>query len=299
MTAPDVGEVRVHLESIRVTGRHRKDFGDVAALARDIESNGLIHPLALTADNRLIAGERRLRAVRLLSWTTVPVRYMTNIDDAVALLRAERSENAQRKDMLPSELMSLGAAIEELERPRAEARKAHGTTAPGRPSAGARRSPSDDGSTGRTSTIVADALGVGNATYKRARAVHKATNDETLPEPERERAQKAMDEMDRTGTVAGVYNRWKAGDDFGTKTDPAPSGNGKTASRKPLPDAFFAAANDLVKVAERVARLSRDDRFPRNAEQVARTSRHDLLRAADLLATVIERLPNPAKETTE
>jgi hypothetical protein len=70
-------------------------------------------------------------------------------------------------------------------------------------------------------------------------------------------------------------------------------------NRKPLPDAFQLAAWDLVKVAERLERLVQDDRFPRNAEQVGRLSRHDLLRAGDLLATVVDRVPNPMKESTE
>ncbi|MGC1213864.1 MAG: hypothetical protein WA890_21710 [Micromonospora sp.] len=71
----------------------------------------------------------------------------------------------------------------------------------------------------------------------------------------------------------------------------------KPPARKPLPDAFQKAALDLAKIAERLDRLAGDDRFPRNAEQVARMSRSDLLRAVDLLATVIDRLPPTAKES--
>lgn len=71
----------------------------------------------------------------------------------------------------------------------------------------------------------------------------------------------------------------------------------KKPNRKPLPDAFRSAAWDLSKVAERLIRLADDDRFPRNAEQVAQMSRSDLLRAADLLAAVIDRLPPTSKES--
>lgn len=71
----------------------------------------------------------------------------------------------------------------------------------------------------------------------------------------------------------------------------------KKPNRKPLPDAFRSAAWDLSKVAERLNRLADDDRFPRNAEQVAQMSRSDLLRAADLLAAVIDRLPPTSKES--
>lgn len=70
-------------------------------------------------------------------------------------------------------------------------------------------------------------------------------------------------------------------------------------NRRALPEAFRDASYDLAKAAERVARLAQDDRFPRNAEQVGRTCRHDLLRAADLLSTVIELLPASIKESTQ
>ena len=62
--------------------------------------------------------------------------------------------------------------------------------------------------------------------------------------------------------------------------------------RRPLPDAFFDAAHDLRKVTERIERLSDDDRFPSNAEQVAARYRNDLLRAIDALQGVVNRLPS-------
>ena len=70
-------------------------------------------------------------------------------------------------------------------------------------------------------------------------------------------------------------------------------------NRRPLTDAFRDAAWDLTKNVERLERLVLDDRFPRNAEQVARMSRNDLLRARDLLAAVIDRVPNLTREFSE
>lgn len=66
--------------------------------------------------------------------------------------------------------------------------------------------------------------------------------------------------------------------------------------RRPLPEAFQVAAHELVKAAEKLGRLINDDRFPRNAEQAARVSRHDLLRASDLLAEVVGRINASNKE---
>jgi hypothetical protein len=63
-----------------------------------------------------------------------------------------------------------------------------------------------------------------------------------------------------------------------------------------LPEAFRNASFDLLKAAEKLARLVDDDRFPRNAEQVGRTCRHDLLRATELLASVLGRVSTPNQE---
>ena len=47
---------------IIVGTRHRRDMGDLASLSRSIADVGLLHPIVVTPDSRLIAGERRLRA---------------------------------------------------------------------------------------------------------------------------------------------------------------------------------------------------------------------------------------------
>lgn len=67
--------------------------------------------------------------------------------------------------------------------------------------------------------------------------------------------------------------------------------------RKPLTEAFWHAAYDLIKVAERIDRLAADDRFPQNATKVAQGQLGDLLRARDLLNQVIEQLTTHQKGT--
>lgn len=74
---------------------------------------------------------------------------------------------------------------------------------------------------------------------------------------------------------------------------PEPASQIADKKRRPLVEAFRDASYDLRKVVERVDRLTADDRFPRNAEQVALVSRVDLLRALDLLTTAVERIPVP------
>ena len=58
-----------------LVGRHRlrRDMGEIESLAASIEDIGLLNPITVDRDGNLLAGERRLRAVKLLGWKTVPV----------------------------------------------------------------------------------------------------------------------------------------------------------------------------------------------------------------------------------
>jgi ParB family chromosome partitioning protein len=61
---------------IRVGRRFRKALGDLRPLSESIEAVGLLHPVVITPQGRLVAGRRRLEAVRLLGWRTVPVHVV-------------------------------------------------------------------------------------------------------------------------------------------------------------------------------------------------------------------------------
>ena len=108
------------ISKIKVRSRYRKDLGDLAALAASIKELGLLHPVVVRGDGRLIAGERRLQACKLLGWKTVPVT-VTNIDE---IIRGEFAENAHRKDFLPSEIDAIRRALEPAERAAARNRMA-------------------------------------------------------------------------------------------------------------------------------------------------------------------------------
>lgn len=92
----------VDINKIVVNGRIRKDFGNIEELANDIRENGLINPPVVTPDMELIAGERRLRAMKYLGWPQVEVRVMT-VQDAFHQFKLEISENENRKDFTFSE----------------------------------------------------------------------------------------------------------------------------------------------------------------------------------------------------
>jgi len=92
----------VPVSSIKVANRIRKEFGDIDSLAEDIRENGLINPVTLTPDGKLLAGERRLRAVKSLGWDEVDARIVEDADD-VKQLSIEISENDNRKEFTFSE----------------------------------------------------------------------------------------------------------------------------------------------------------------------------------------------------
>lgn len=110
------------VDRIAVGARHRKDMGDVDALAASMAELGLLHPIVVTLDGTLIAGARRLAAAKHLGWEDVPVTCV----DLDAVVRGEFAENAHRKDFLPSEIDAIRRALEPIEKAAAKARMSDG-----------------------------------------------------------------------------------------------------------------------------------------------------------------------------
>jgi len=67
----------VPIADLDVSGHYRKHVGDLDALADSIDRLGLLHPIVITPDNRLIAGLRRYRACKdVLGWTEILCRVL-------------------------------------------------------------------------------------------------------------------------------------------------------------------------------------------------------------------------------
>jgi len=89
----------VPISSIKVKEeRFRKTFKDISALAASIRTYGLLHPIVIDDENFIIAGERRLRALRELKWKEVPVVRYKNLTQEKKL-ELELEENIQREDL--------------------------------------------------------------------------------------------------------------------------------------------------------------------------------------------------------
>jgi N6-adenosine-specific RNA methylase IME4 len=110
------------IAEISVGKRHRVDFGDVDALARSIEAVGLLHPIVVRPDGRLIAGARRLRAFKQLGRDKIPVTVV----DLEKIVLGEYAENAERKDFTVAEAVEIMRAVRPLEEKAAKERQAEG-----------------------------------------------------------------------------------------------------------------------------------------------------------------------------
>ena len=175
------------ISSILVGERHRRDMGDLDWLAVSMAELGLLHPVVIGPDGRLIAGERRLRAAKALGWTEIPVTVV-KLDQIV---RGEFAENSHRKNFTPSEIDAIRRAMLPLEKAAARQRMGDGGK-------GAKIShPS------RASDKIGAFAGVSGRTVEKIAAVVDAA------EAEPEKYAPLLAAMDRSGKVNGPYRRLK------------------------------------------------------------------------------------------
>jgi ParB family chromosome partitioning protein len=171
-------------------------MGDIDGLAAGIEAVGLLQPIGITPDLRLIFGERRLRAFELLneklgdSYAEIPVRQI----DIGSIIDGEFHENEDRKDLTPEERVHVGRSIE-AELGSRQGQRTDGALVENFPQveAGA-----------KTREVAATKAGFGNdRTYRQAREIVEAA------EAEPERFGGLVADMNRTGRVNGPYKRLK------------------------------------------------------------------------------------------
>lgn len=197
------------LNSIKVAGRHRKDLGDIKALADSIDSLGLINPVTVTPDCRLVAGERRIAAVRELGWETIPVNVIQTLADAADELMAECHENTERKDFTPTEAAAIRKALTEILAPIAAEEKAAAIKA--RDEKGRAASTGGSlppvGKRPKTRDVASKPTGYSGRTLDKVDEVQEIAVHPQTPEPVRDVARKALDEMDKSGNVSGPHKQ--------------------------------------------------------------------------------------------
>ena len=119
--------VKLPIEKIVIPpDRHRKQFQNIDSLAQSIQEVGLIHPVVVEREtSRLVAGERRLRACKMLGWSEIPVTFKEDLDEWT--IRAiELEENIKRENLTYGEEVEAKLRLHELYQER------YGTTVEGR-----------------------------------------------------------------------------------------------------------------------------------------------------------------------
>lgn len=98
----------IAISEIQIGARHRKDFGDLQTLSDSIYKLGLLQPIGVTSDKRLVFGHRRIKACELLDWEEIPCRIV----DIERIVDGEYAENEVRKDFTVSERLAIARAVE-------------------------------------------------------------------------------------------------------------------------------------------------------------------------------------------
>lgn len=168
--------IEVKISDIIIEDRFRKDFGNekqtadsieqhgktLEELAQSIEETGLLQPIGITEDNKLVFGERRLLACRdILGWQTIPARIVP-VD---SILLGQIAENTFRKNYTISERVAIVDALKGYK---------HG---------GDRKS--DQGSSGDLDSCLtvdqaAKKVGFGKASYYRAKDIIDEGSEELI-----------------------------------------------------------------------------------------------------------------------
>src|SRR5271154_228244 len=111
--------------------RIRKDMGDIDELANSIKAVGLIQPIVITRDYHLIAGERRLRAMKKLGIPDLihgSTFIFNDEQDDLKLKAMEIEENVKRKELSWQETVLAKKRLLDI------LQQIHGVARPGHPS---------------------------------------------------------------------------------------------------------------------------------------------------------------------
>lgn len=114
MKLADAGTLRVlELKDIKISDRYREEFGDLDALAESIKEKGIIQPISVNSDLRLLAGERRVRAALQAGLTKIPALVRKG-NDALDAREIELMENIYRQDFTWAEKCKAVQDIDKL-----------------------------------------------------------------------------------------------------------------------------------------------------------------------------------------
>ena len=102
----------ISIDSIIITDRTRKELGEINSLAESIALFGLLQPIVINENNKLIDGQRRIMAYKLLGKTEIPC-YIVSLEQIII---GEFHANSNRKEFTSSERVAISIAVEDYVR---------------------------------------------------------------------------------------------------------------------------------------------------------------------------------------
>ncbi len=120
---PSTAPVAVMLiDSILVDQNQQVELDDIEGLTESIRDHGVIEPLIVTPDGRLLSGRRRIAAAKQAGLNAVPVRVRDTVDERAAILIG-LAVNVERRAPNPTTLaesyralVELGSTVEDVAR---------------------------------------------------------------------------------------------------------------------------------------------------------------------------------------
>jgi len=166
---------------IIIKKRYRKEMGDLEPLKKSISEIGLLHPIVVNENNELIAGERRLKAIKELGWNDAPITRI-NLKE---IIRGEFDENNVRKEFTITESVAIWEAMENLQKTPFERfhRKSRGLSDSERGLPPIKRA--------------AKVLGMSTDSLSKAKQVIDSGKKDLI------------EQMDKTGTINSIYRKIK------------------------------------------------------------------------------------------
>lgn len=194
----------ISIDQIVVGERYRKDLGDLEPLKASITELGLLHPVVIDGERRLLVGGRRLEACKQLGMLTIPAVTAASLSDLRQRVIAEKDENVCREPFKPSEWSAIGKRVEEFQKPIADKAKAEGVKEGGKKrhssTGNSRQAKKPRDESKHVASVAASACGVDRRTYEKAKAVTQAAA--AAPK----KFGHLVEQMDRTGKVNKAYS---------------------------------------------------------------------------------------------
>ncbi len=98
MTSGNFTSIAIGDIIVNRTERQRRALTNLDVLANSISRLGLIHPIVITRNLELVAGERRIEAIRSLGWSHIACQYLDELDADLAHA-IELEENIKRENL--------------------------------------------------------------------------------------------------------------------------------------------------------------------------------------------------------